>query len=108
MTKSWLAALKETIEEKPRSPRENSGKPTATTVQNVQKPREEAPGEVVNLDAARALRGEDEHRLLAAGWSPKDRCGPLALTIWANPETGFYCSQEIALHHLHRGAGGGA
>lgn len=101
--KSWLDALKETIEEAPRTPSEDLAKPTPIKVQKVRKLQEaerEAGGEVVNLNAARALRDEDERRLLAAGWSPKDRCGPLALTIWANPETGFYCSQEIALHRL--------
>lgn len=105
--KSWLDALKETIEEEPRFPREDSGKPTATTVQNVRKPQEEAGGEVVYLDAARVLWGEDERRLLVAGWSPKERCGPLELTIWANPETGFYCSQEIALHRLDQSTDAG-
>ena len=40
-------------------------------------------------------------RELAAGWSPKERCGPLGLTIWANPETGFYSPQESALHRLN-------
>ncbi len=57
----------------------------------------------MDFDIARAARGEDERRLLAAGWSPKDRCGPLELTIWAAPETGFYCSQEVALHRLDWG-----
>ncbi len=32
-----------------------------------------------------------------AGWKPKERGGHL---IWANPETGFYSSQEMALHRL--------
>jgi len=56
----------------------------------------------VNINTARTKSwGEDEHRLLAAGWSPKERCGPLGLTIWANPETGFFSSQESALHRLN-------
>lgn len=62
-------------------------------------------GEVQNVTAIRtacALWGEAERRLLAAGWEPKERCGPLGLTIWANPETGFYYSQEIALHRLNQ------
>ncbi len=68
-------------------------------------PAREAPAgrrslPVTDIQTARALRGEDERRLLAAGWSPKERCGPLELTIWANPETGFYCSREVALHRL--------
>lgn len=105
--KSWLDALKETVEEEPQAPHENPGKPKVTNVQNVQKPREEARGEVVGLHATRTLRGGGERRLLAAGWSPKDRCGPLELTIWADPDTGFYCSQEIALHRLDQAAGTG-
>lgn len=55
---------------------------------------------VTDIRTARALWGEAEHRLLAAGWSPKERCGPLGLTIWANPKTGFYCSQEVALYRM--------
>ena len=50
-----------------------------------------------------SINGEDERRLIAAGWEPKERCG---LIIWASPETGFYCSQEVALHRLE--AQGGA
>ena len=59
---------------------------------------------VADMRTARAKtsRTEDERRLLATGWSPKDSCGPLNLTIWADPSTGFYCSQEIALHRLHQ------
>ncbi len=57
--KSWLDALKETIEEQSLIQREDSGKPTtAVAGQNVQKPREaerEFGGEVVGLRAARAL-----------------------------------------------------
>ena len=44
-----------------------------------------------------ALEADEERRLIAAGWSPKERGG---LVIWVNPETGFYCSQEVALHRL--------
>ncbi len=98
--KLWLNALKEIIEEELQSPRKDLEKPTAATMQNVQKLREKTVSGVADLEAIRVLRGKDERRLLAAGWSPKEQCGPLALTIWANPETGFYCSQEIALHRL--------
>lgn len=63
-----------------------------------------APVPVTDISTARAVPdgpdGPDERRLIAAGWTPKDRCGPLGLTIWANPETGFYCGQEVALHRL--------
>ncbi len=56
---------------------------------------------VVDIRTARPVqRSPDERRLLATGWTPKDHCGPLELTIWASPETGFYCSREIALHRL--------
>ncbi len=59
MKKSWLDALRETIEEQSLIQHEDSGKPTtAVTVQNVQKPREaerEVGGEVVRLGAARVL-----------------------------------------------------
>ncbi len=50
------------------------------------------------------LRGGGERRLVAAGWEPKERGG---LVIWANPDTGFYCSQEVALHRLEAGQGAG-
>jgi len=51
---------------------------------------------------------DDERRLLAAGWTPKERCGPLELTICAHPETGFYYSQEVALHCIGQRQGGEA
>jgi hypothetical protein len=41
----------------------------------------------------------EERKLIDAGWKPKERGG---LVIWANPETDFYYSQEMALHHLKR------
>ncbi len=52
-----------------------------------------------NPDPVMDMRRTDPHaqRLLAAGWKPKERG---RLLIWANPETGFYCSQEVALHRL--------
>lgn len=56
-----------------------------------------------NINTARGFaveRDPDDRRLIAAGWSPKDRCGPKDLSIWANPETGFYFSREVALHCL--------
>ncbi len=106
--KSWLDVLKKTIEEGPRPSHEDSRKPASTTVQNVRKPREVSRGDVVDLDAARAARDGDGRRLIAAGLTPKDGCGPLNPTIWADPETGFYCSRDVALHRSDRGAGGGA
>jgi hypothetical protein len=41
--------------------------------------------------------GEEERRLMDAGWKPKERGGRLIL---ANSETGFYCSQKVALHRI--------
>src|SRR5215207_5034440 len=55
---------------------------------------------LVDTQTAEKVRGswgEEERRLIAAGWEPKERGG---LVIWANPETGFYCSQEVALYRL--------
>ena len=44
-----------------------------------------------------AQEADEERRLLAAGWSPKE---PGGLVIWANPDTGFYRSHHIARHRL--------
>ncbi len=102
--KAWLDALKKTIEEEPRIQREDSEKPTAATAQKLQKPREaerEVGGEVVGLSAARALRSEDERRLLAAGWSPKERSG---LVIWRKPGGSWY-GEEVAVLLLARDKG---
>ena len=44
----------------------------------------------------------EHRRLLAAGFKPKERGG---LTIWERPDTGFYVSQEMALHLLRRTKG---
>ena len=42
------------------------------------------------------LSGDREARkLVAAGWKPKIRLGK---TIWQRPDTGFWVSQEMALH----------
>jgi len=61
-------------------------------------PVPEAPASVTDINTARTIqRGPDERRLIAAGWEPKERMG---LVIWANPETGFWCSREVALHRL--------
>ncbi len=35
------------------------------------------------------------HKLLAAGFEPKERSGRI---IWQRPDTGFWVSQEMALH----------
>ena len=100
MKTSWLDALKGTLEEEPCRPSEDSREPSPPTIRKVQKPREEAGGKVADIRTARpcfAARDEGERRLIAAGWEPKERMG---LIIWASPRTGFYCSQEVALHRL--------
>lgn len=51
---SWLDALKETLEEERRRPREDSHEPTSPTMQKVQKVQEVAGGEVVDIGIARA------------------------------------------------------
>jgi hypothetical protein len=39
----------------------------------------------------------EARKLKAAGWKPKERCGKV---IWARTETGFWYSEEVALHLL--------
>ena len=78
---------------------------------NEPKRKEPAPlaSTIQGISTARAVqRDSSERRLLAAGWAPKDHCGPKELSIWANPETGFCYSQGIALHCLSQGVGGRA
>ena len=66
---------------------------------------EQHPAPVTDMRTARTIpNSPDGCRLLAAGWEPKERCGPLGLVIWANPQTGFYCSQEVTLHRLEQRA----
>lgn len=98
--KSWLGTLKETIEVERQSAREESREPTPPTVQKVRKPGEGTGAKVVDITTVRhgfSPRDEEERRLLAAGWTPKERMG---LVIWAHPETGFYYSREVALRRL--------
>jgi hypothetical protein len=96
----WLEALKATMREQ-----------GADTEKSLEKILEAVPSEgcenpadgpppLVDMQTAEKIRGswgEEERRLIAAGWEPKERGG---LVIWANPETGFYCSQEVALYRL--------
>lgn len=44
---------------------------------------------------ARRPWGEDEQRLIAAGWKPKERGGKI---IWQSLDNGFYYSQEFAVY----------
>jgi len=52
------------------------------------------PAEVVRLWSA---AGPETRKLLAADWEPKVRCEKV---IWKHPESGFYFSQEMAMHYL--------
>lgn len=60
----------------------------------------DGPPPLVDMQTAEKICGswgEEQRWLLDAGWKPKERGG---LVIWANPETGFYFSQEVALYRL--------
>ena len=54
---------------------------------------ESRPNPVVNVQRM----DPEARRLLAAGFEPKERDGK---TIWQRPDTGFWVSQEMALHLL--------
>ena len=96
----WLEALKVTIRERGA----DTEKPPEKILEALPSEECESPADVppplVDTQTAEKVRGsweEEERRLIAAGWEPKERGG---LVIWANPETGFYCSQEVALYVL--------
>ena len=101
----WLETLKKSVAEEASQESDHPPKETSKVPGRVlTKPTilSRSVGEtqdILDTRTARAvsISGEDERRLVAAGWEPKERCG---LIIWANPETGFYCSQEVALHRL--------
>ena len=101
----WLEALKKSVaeeasEEPDRQPKETSKAPggALTKPARLSQSADETQDVTDTWTAGVvSIRGEDERRLIAAGWEPKERCG---LIIWASPETGFYCSQEVALHRL--------
>jgi hypothetical protein len=44
-----------------------------------------------------AAAGAEARSLIASGWKPKVRLGK---TIWQRPDTGFWVSEEMALHLL--------
>jgi hypothetical protein len=99
----WLEALKVTIRERGTHTEKLSEK-ILEALPSERCERCESPTDVppplVDTQTAEKVRGswgEEERRLIAAGWEPKERGGHL---IWANPETGFYCSQEVALYRL--------
>jgi hypothetical protein len=99
----WLDALKATMRERGA----DTDKPPEKILEALPSEgceRCESPADVppplVDMQTAEKIRGswgEEERRLIVAGWKPKERGGRL---IWANPETGFYCSQEVALRRL--------
>lgn len=61
------------------------------------RPPDPPPAPVVELPAIRTAPGAEALELEAAGWEPKERCGK---TIWANPQTGLWYSEEMALELL--------
>ncbi len=101
----WLEALKDAISENNADTDETPEKiPEALPSEGCERCESPAdvPTPVVDPRTAEKVRGswgEEELMLIAAGWKPKERGG---LVIWASPETGFYCSQEVALHRLKR------
>jgi hypothetical protein len=101
----WLDALKDAMRERSADTDETPEKISETL------PLEECercesladkPPSDMDIQTPKKVRGpweEEERKLIDAGWKPKERGG---LVIWANPETDFYYSQEMALHHLKR------
>lgn len=98
----WLEALKDTVREGNARTDETQKKISeALSSEGCESPAD-VPPPVVNMQIAEKVGdswGEEERRLIAAGWKPKERGG---LIIWTHPESGFYFSQEMALHHLKR------
>ena len=103
----WLKALKATITERTAATNETPKK-TSEALRSVrcESPADVPPpvADILTADKVRGSWGEEERNLIGAGWEPKERGG---LVIWANPDTGFYCSQEVALHRLEAGQGAG-
>ena len=100
--KPWLEALKATMRERgtatDETPEKTSEALSLEGCERCNTPAEVPPA--VDTQTAEEVRdpwGEHERRLMAAGWKPKERGD---LVIWANPDTGFYCSQEVALYRL--------
>lgn len=103
----WLEVLKERSNRRDQRP-ETRDVIFADTLDNELPKLTKAPAPFTSLNTVRPPWDEDQRRLLAARWTPKDHCGPKELAIWANPDTGFYYSQEIALHCLGQSVGGRA
>jgi hypothetical protein len=99
----WLEALKATIREHSADtdglPQNIPEAPPSEGCKRCES-RVDVPTPVVDRQSAEKVRrswGEEERRLMAAGWEPKERCGRI---IWQRPDNGFYYSQEVALHFL--------
>ena len=65
-------------------------RPASETLTDIQFAQQSRP---IHLDP-------EGRRLEAAGFEPKERGGKI---IWQRPDTGFWVSQEMALHFLERG-----
>jgi hypothetical protein len=102
----WLEALKGTIREHSSDTDETPEKisealPSKGRERCESLADEPAPVAAVwTVERVRGSWGEEERRLIAAGWKPKERCGKI---IWERPDDGFYVSQEAAIHFLDVG-----
>jgi hypothetical protein len=102
----WLEALKSTIRER-RADTNEAPEQSSKTLSPEGCKRCESSGDVPSpvLDAQTTEKvyapwGEEERRLIAAGWEPKERCGKV---IWKLPENEFYYSRKVALYFLDSG-----
>jgi hypothetical protein len=102
----WLEALKVTMRERGADTDETLEK-TPETLPSKGCERCESPADgptpVVDVQTAEKLSGswgEEERRLIAAGWKPKVRGGKI---IWKRPDNGFYVSQEVSIHFWDAG-----
>jgi hypothetical protein len=99
-SRPWLEALKDAMREGCADFDETPQKISESLPSKGCESLADGPMPLVDMQTAEKLSGswgEEERGLIAAGWKPKERGG---LVIWANPETGFYYSQEVALHLL--------
>jgi hypothetical protein len=99
----WLEALKASMRERGADTDKPPEKISVTLppgwCERCESPAEVSPPvkDTQTVERVRGSWGEEERKLIAAGWKPRQRGG---FVIWANPETGFYYSQEVALHRL--------
>lgn len=101
----WLEALKATMKERSTDTNETPGKTSESlSLEGCERCESLADGPTSIIGSPTAENvysrwGNEERGLIAADWKPKQRGG---LIIWANPETGFYYSQEVAGYSLKR------